>query len=160
MSGGLDTWHRFDSLKQASHVIDMSNAYLDTMRESTLVLFFLNAGAARLQIFVRPGFEDLVKHFMETGEVYEGNGIPKIGDPGYAPFIDEQISALGGPGDEVPWPSLENLRQWDIVSPTQLFSPEKLLRHNLNCRLRTKIIKITLETSRSLALNIKRHGRK
>lgn len=30
---------------------------------------FLNAGAARLQISVRPGFQDLVKHFMETGRI-------------------------------------------------------------------------------------------
>jgi hypothetical protein len=92
---------------------------------------FLNAGAARLQISVRPGFENLVKHFMETGEVYEGNGIPKMGDPGYVPFIDEQINALGGPGDEVPWPSLENQRQWEVVSPTPLVLVRKATEEQL-----------------------------
>jgi len=80
---------------------------------------FLNAGAARVQIPVRPGFEDLVKHFMETGEVYEGNGLPKMGDPGYVPFIDEQLTSLGAPGEEVPWPPSAP-RAWDIVSPTSL----------------------------------------
>jgi len=80
---------------------------------------FLNAGAARLQIPVRPGFEDLVKHFMETGEVYEGGELPKMGDPGYVPFIDEQLTSLGAPGEEIPWPP-GNPREWDVVAPTSL----------------------------------------
>lgn len=80
---------------------------------------FLNAGAARVQIPVRPGFEDLVKHFMETGEVYEGDGLPKMGDPGYVPFIDEQMTSLGAPGEEVPWPP-DDPREWDVVAPTSL----------------------------------------
>ena len=82
-------------------------------------LAFLNAGAARVQLPVRPGFETLVKHYMETREVYTGEGLPRMGDPGYVPFIDEQLSALGAPGDEVPWPP-ENPREWDIVAPTSL----------------------------------------
>lgn len=82
-------------------------------------LAFLNAGAARVQLPVRPGFEDLVKHYMETREVYAGEGLPRMGDPGYVPFIDEQLSTLGAPGDEVPWPP-DNPREWDIVAPTSL----------------------------------------
>jgi len=65
---------------------------------------FLNAGAARVQISVRPGFENAVKHYMETGEVYGGLGLPKIGDPTYVSFIDEQMTSLGAPGEEVAWP--------------------------------------------------------
>lgn len=80
---------------------------------------FLNSGAARIQIPVRPGFEDLVKHFMETREVYEGDGLPKMGDPGYVPFIKEQMTSLGAPGEEIAWP-VDNPRQWDIVQPTSL----------------------------------------
>jgi hypothetical protein len=80
---------------------------------------FLNAGAARVQIPVRPGFEDLVKHFMETGEVYEGEGLPKMGDPGYLPFIDEQMTALDAPQEERAWPP-DAPREWDVVSPTSL----------------------------------------
>ncbi len=86
---------------------------------------FLNAGAARLQISVRPGFEDLVKHFMETREAYEGNGLPKMGDPGYIPFIDEQINSLGGPGEEVQWP-LGDPIEWDVVTPTPLVLVRKV----------------------------------
>ncbi|PCJ91298.1 MAG: hypothetical protein COA50_16565 [Flavobacteriaceae bacterium] len=91
---------------------------------------FLNAGAARLQISVRPGFQDLVKHFMETGEVYEGNGLPKMGDPGYVPFIDEQINSLGGPGEEVQWPP-ENPVEWDVVTPTPLVLVRKVAEKQL-----------------------------
>lgn len=80
---------------------------------------FLNSGAARLQISVRPGFENLVKHFMETGEAFEGDGLPQMGDAGYVPFIDEQINSLGGPGDEVAWPPQDPI-QWDVISPTPL----------------------------------------
>jgi hypothetical protein len=86
---------------------------------------FLNAGAARLQVPVRPGFEDLVKHFMETGEVYEGGGLPKMGDPGYVSFIDEQLTSLGAPGDEVAWPPGAP-REWDIVAPTSLLLARSL----------------------------------
>lgn len=91
---------------------------------------FLNSGAARLQISVRPGFQDLVKHFMETGEVYEGNGLPKMGDPGYVPFIDEQINSLGGPGEEVQWPPVEPF-EWDIVTPTPLVLARKVAEKQL-----------------------------
>lgn len=91
---------------------------------------FLNAGAARLQISVRPGFQDLVKHFMETGEVYEGNGLPKMGDPGYVPFIDEQINSLGGPGEEVQWPPNDPI-EWDVVTPTPLVLVRKVVEKQL-----------------------------
>jgi hypothetical protein len=80
---------------------------------------FLDAGAARLQVPVRPGFEAIVKHYMETGEVYGGDGLPKMGDEGYLPFIAEQLTTLSAPGDEIPWPPDEP-REWDIVSPTSL----------------------------------------
>ena len=91
---------------------------------------FLNAGTARLQISVRPGFEDLVKHFMETGEAYEGNGLPKMGDPGYIPFIDEQINSLGGPGEEVQWPPGDPI-EWDVVTPTPLVLVRKVAEKQL-----------------------------
>jgi hypothetical protein len=91
---------------------------------------FLNAGAARVQIPVRPGFEDLVKHFMETGEVYEGEGLPKMGDPGYVSFIDEQLTTLGAPGEEVAWPP-EAPREWDIVAPSSLLLARSLQQPQL-----------------------------
>ncbi|MGR0218640.1 hypothetical protein [Agromyces sp. ZXT2-6] len=80
---------------------------------------FLNAGAARVQVPVRPGFEALVRHYMETLEIYGGDGLPQMGDDGYLPFIDEQAASLGEPGEEVPWPP-DSPREWDVVSPTPL----------------------------------------
>jgi hypothetical protein len=91
---------------------------------------FLNAGAARVQLPVRPGFEALVKHFMETGEVYEGEGLPKMGDAGYVSFIDEQLTTLGAPGDEVAWPP-DAPREWDIVAPTSLLLARSLKKSQL-----------------------------
>jgi hypothetical protein len=101
--GRRDTWHR--TVVQTHPDPDFAA--------------FLNAGSARLQLSVRPGFEGLVKHFMETGEVYEGKGLPRMGDPGYMPFIDEQMTSLGAPGEEVPWP-VDEPREWDVVTPTPL----------------------------------------
>lgn len=80
---------------------------------------FLNAGAARVQISVRPGFENAVKHYMETGEVYGGLGLPKIGDPNYVSFIDEQMTSLGGPGEEIAWPP-DSPKEWTVLAPTPL----------------------------------------
>ncbi|MDP4511738.1 hypothetical protein [Nonomuraea turcica] len=80
---------------------------------------FLDAGAARVQVPVRLGFEHLVKHFMETSEPYDGGDMPMTGEPGYVTFIDEQLTALGAPGAEVPWPP-GAAREWDVVAPTSL----------------------------------------
>lgn len=93
---------------------------------------FMNAGAARLQIPVRPGFEGLVKHYMETGEVFEGGELPKMGDPGYVTFIDEQLTSLGAPGEEIAWPP-DSPKEWDVVAPTSLI----LVRSTAEARLPT-----------------------
>jgi hypothetical protein len=80
---------------------------------------FLNAGAARVQISVRPGFEHAVKHYMETGEVYGGLGLPKMGDPAYVSFIDEQMTSLAAPGEEIAWPP-DAPKEWTVLAPTPL----------------------------------------
>jgi hypothetical protein len=80
---------------------------------------FLNAGAARVQISVRPGFENAVKHYMETGEVYGGLGMPKMGDRTYVSFIDEQATSLGAPGEEIAWPP-DAPKEWTVLAPTPL----------------------------------------
>ncbi|WP_143093064.1 hypothetical protein [Celeribacter neptunius] len=78
---------------------------------------FLRAGAARVQVPVTPGFEDLVKHYMETREVYGGNDMPSMGSPGYLSYVDERLSQDGAPGNERLWPP-DNPAEWDIVRPT------------------------------------------
>lgn len=35
---------------------------------------FLQAGAARVVVPIRPGYEDAIKHYIQTGEVYNGTG--------------------------------------------------------------------------------------
>lgn len=55
---------------------------------------------------------------METKEVYP-SGLPRMGDAGFLPFIDEQLEAFGAPGTETEWPSGAPLR-WEVRQPTEL----------------------------------------
>lgn len=63
---------------------------------------FLKAGSARVVAPVRPGFECAVDHFLHTGEVWKGRGLPSIGQDLYVPIIEELRESLGAPGNEVP----------------------------------------------------------
>jgi hypothetical protein len=56
---------------------------------------FLKAGAARVQVPVRPGFEAAVDHYMMTREPFFGQGMPHIGDALYLPYLDEARDAFG-----------------------------------------------------------------
>lgn len=76
---------------------------------------FVRAGAARLQLAVRPGFEDAVDHFLKTCEPWQGGDLPTITDPLYLPFADELAAQLGRPSDEVPVGD-----PWDVRVPTNL----------------------------------------
>ena len=56
------------------------------------VLFtkFLQSGMARVILTVRPGFEDAVNWFLETGQVWNGlSSPPVIGDDLYLSIVDE-----------------------------------------------------------------------
>lgn len=79
---------------------------------------FLNAGAARVQLAVRPNFEKAVAYFCETGIPWEGNDVPVIGDSLYVPIINEITESLNKPGDEKPYP--KDSHPWDVVIPTSL----------------------------------------
>jgi hypothetical protein len=76
---------------------------------------FLRAGAARVQLPVRPGFENAVDHYCRTLEPWEGGDLPTITDPLYLPFHDEQRKQRGAPGDEVPFGD-----PWEVRIPTTL----------------------------------------
>jgi hypothetical protein len=67
-----------------------------------LFLEFLQAGAARVVVPVRPGFELALTHYLETGEIYNGEGDPPIHDPLYVPIVTEIQERTGGPQDELP----------------------------------------------------------
>jgi hypothetical protein len=51
---------------------------------------FLQAGAARVLIPVRPGYEHAVLHYLETaaGEIWEGGDPPHVDDPLYVSIVD------------------------------------------------------------------------
>ena len=79
---------------------------------------FLKAGAARVQLPVRPGFEKAVAHFCQFGEIWQGNEVPLRGDNLYVPIIDEITESLGKIEEGVPYP--EDSEPWEVIVPTSL----------------------------------------
>jgi hypothetical protein len=64
---------------------------------------------------VRPGFEDAVVHFLETGQVWNGGDLPEIGSPLYVDILDEIKARLDAPGKRTPVGD-----PWDVRLPTTL----------------------------------------
>ncbi|WP_158738013.1 hypothetical protein [Alteribacillus sp. YIM 98480] len=85
---------------------------------------FLKAGAARVQLPVRPGFERAVAHFCQFGEVWEGNDIPLRDDELYVPIIDEMTENLDKPEEGIPYP--EDSQPWELTIPTSLVMLQNL----------------------------------
>lgn len=56
---------------------------------------FLQAGMARIIVTVKPGFENAVQFFMETGIIWNGGAVPVIGDPMYMSIVDEMRQPTG-----------------------------------------------------------------
>lgn len=79
---------------------------------------FLRAGAARVQVPVRPGFERAVAYFCQTGEIWEGNDVPLIGDSTYVPIVQEITENLGKLDAGVPYPP--GSQPWEVTVPTSL----------------------------------------
>ena len=76
---------------------------------------FLKAGAVRVQLPVRPGFEAAVDHFRLFGDPWMGGALPAISDNTYLPIADELTERLGRPGDEIPVGE-----PWEVRVPTSL----------------------------------------
>jgi len=86
---------------------------------------FLRAGAARVQIPVRPGFEKAVVHFLQFGEIWNGNDPPMRDDDLYVPIVDEIAANLGKFDNEgVPYPA--DSKPWTVRVPTELVLVENL----------------------------------
>lgn len=68
-----------------------------TENVDTLFRSFLQAGMARVIVTVRPGFEEAVQYFLETGKVWMGGESPVIGDPLYMSIAAEMIEPTGLP---------------------------------------------------------------
>jgi hypothetical protein len=79
---------------------------------------FLKAGAARVQVPVRPGFEHAVAYFSQSGQIWDGNDAPLIDDDLYVPIVDEISANLGRTDDGVPYP--KGSQPWEVTVPTSL----------------------------------------
>lgn len=78
---------------------------------------FMQAGAARVVLPVRPGFEQAFSYFLETGELWNGSGTPpSIHDPMYVQIVDE-LKELSGGALEAPVPVGD---PWEVRLPTNL----------------------------------------
>jgi hypothetical protein len=76
---------------------------------------FLKAGAARVMVPVRPGFERVLVHFMETGEIWGGGDLPRLESSTYLPLIEEIMKDRDNSKSEVPYGP-----HWKIKLPTNL----------------------------------------
>ena len=85
---------------------------------------FLKAGAARVQVPVRPGFERAVAYFCQFGVVWEGNDPPLLDDDLYVPVVDEIAENLGKLDAGVPYP--EDSGPWEVRIPTSLVLVQNL----------------------------------
>jgi hypothetical protein len=75
---------------------------------------FLKAGAARVVVPARPGFEAALAHYQETGDVWLGEEMPDMFGDNYVSIITEIKAANFAPGDEV------CIEQWEVTVPTTL----------------------------------------
>jgi hypothetical protein len=75
---------------------------------------FLRAGAARVVVPARPGFEAALAHYHETGDVWMGEEIPDMFSEQYVSIIAEIKARNALPDEEV------CLGEWDVKLPTTL----------------------------------------
>jgi hypothetical protein len=75
---------------------------------------FLKAGAARVVIPVRPGFEGALAHYQETGDVWMGEEMPDMFSDFYVSIIEEIKARNYAPGSEI------CVAEWDVKVPTTL----------------------------------------
>lgn len=61
--------------------------------DDTLFRSFLQAGMARVDVTVRPGFEEAVLFYMNTGQIWNGGDMPVIGDDLYMSIANELAGA-------------------------------------------------------------------
>ncbi|VXB82613.1 conserved hypothetical protein [Flavobacterium sp. 9AF] len=56
---------------------------------------FMQAGMARVVVTVRPGFEEAVRYYMQTGQIWNGGEVPVIEDELFMSIVDELREPLG-----------------------------------------------------------------
>jgi hypothetical protein len=75
---------------------------------------FLQAGAARVVVPAHPAYTKAVLHFLTTGEVWNGDDVPVVGDPLYISIVDELMEGSGF-GE-----STDPVAEWEVRLPTTL----------------------------------------
>lgn len=63
---------------------------------------FMQSGMARVIVTVRPGFEESIRHFLATGQIWNGGEVPVIDDPLFLSIVDELRSPKATKEGE-PW---------------------------------------------------------
>ena len=87
-----------------------------TLGADPQLVSFLRAGAARVVLPIRPGFQLSMMHYQATSEIWEGGDPPQVHDESYLPFVQEIAEQLGRPGeDETPVGE-----SWEVRLPTDL----------------------------------------
>jgi hypothetical protein len=81
---------------------------------------FLKAGAARVLVSVRPGYECAVTHFLETGCVWGGHGTPDLTSPQYVDIVTEIKEQQGEALASSPV-----VDHWEVRVPTSLVYLQK-----------------------------------
>lgn len=76
---------------------------------------FLQAGAARVLVAVRPGFEGAVQHYLYTREPWNGGPVPDIDDPLYLAIHAELRDQQDDLNNATPYGD-----SWTVVVPTPL----------------------------------------
>lgn len=77
---------------------------------------FLRAGAARVLVPVRPGYEESLMYYLETGTIWNGGEAPLIDDELYVSIVDEMAAAR-----DVSLDSAEPYGEaWSYALPTTL----------------------------------------
>lgn len=65
---------------------------------------FMQSGMARVVVTVRPGFEEAVRYYMQTGQIWNGGEVPVIGDEFYLSIVEEMRKTVGEKVGEA-WPT-------------------------------------------------------
>ncbi|MGH6614416.1 hypothetical protein [Sphingomonas sp.] len=98
-------WGRKDQWMRKLPIEDTDEAFAE----------FLRAGAARVVLPVRPGYEEAVVYFMEKGLLWDGGAPPEINSPLYVPLIAEIREAQQAAGAATPYGD-----PWTVKLPSSL----------------------------------------
>ncbi|WP_298893674.1 hypothetical protein [uncultured Psychroserpens sp.] len=68
---------------------DWTSLYQYDESNDPLFRNFMQAGMARVIVTVRPGFEEAVRYYMQTGQIWNGGEVPVIEDELYLSLVEE-----------------------------------------------------------------------